>query len=93
MGCHATRIGGVAEYFVAAEKNSVRRRQRLRNDDGPSFEPRDQLLFLDIPDDAEPLYSRGEVAWSDVGAADGYHMGITLEKADFMGLARILRVK
>ena len=52
MGCYSPRIGGVTEYFVAAEKNSVCRRQRLRNHDGPSFEPRDQLLFLDIPDDA-----------------------------------------
>ncbi len=50
-------------------------------------------LWLDIPDDAEPLYSRGEVAWCGEGAADEYRMGVSLEKADFMGLARVLRVK
>jgi len=49
-------------------------------------------LWLDIPDQGEPLYTRGEVAWSRASGGDKYRCGINLEKADLMGLARVLRV-
>jgi len=49
-------------------------------------------IWLDIPDGGEPLYTRAEVAWSTETGADNYRTGLNLEKADFMGLARILRV-
>lgn len=50
-------------------------------------------LWLDIPDNSTPLYSRGAVAWSQPLDNDEYRYGIHLEKADLMGLARVLRVK
>lgn len=56
------------------------------------LKPRTQVeLWLKIPDNSEPLYARGEVAWCKKDAA-GYMAGINLEKADLMGLSRILRV-
>jgi c-di-GMP-binding flagellar brake protein YcgR len=49
-------------------------------------------LWLDIPDKGEPLYTRGEVIWSKVEENNDYRVGINLEKADLMGLSRVLRV-
>lgn len=49
-------------------------------------------MWLQIPDNAEPLYARGEVAWSKMAGQDKYRIGVNLEKADLMGLSRILRV-
>ncbi|MCU0651471.1 MAG: PilZ domain-containing protein [Candidatus Omnitrophica bacterium] len=49
-------------------------------------------LWLDIPDQGEPLYTRGEVAWSQAAAGNAFRCGINLERADLMGLARVLRV-
>jgi len=48
-------------------------------------------LWLDIPDGGEPLYTRGEVVWLRPQAGNEYRAGITLEKADLMGVARVLR--
>jgi len=48
-------------------------------------------LWLDIPDGGEPLYTRGEVAWLRPQTGNEYRAGITLEKADLMGVARVLR--
>lgn len=49
-------------------------------------------LWLEIPDKMEPLYMRGKVIWADkADSFDNYRAGISLEKADFMGLARVLR--
>lgn len=49
-------------------------------------------LWLEIPDKMEPLYMRGKVVWADkTDPTDNYRVGISLEKADFMGLSRILR--
>lgn len=50
-------------------------------------------MWLDIPDKGEPLYTRGEVVWSKMVESNKYRVGIDLEKADLMGLSRILRVK
>ena len=49
-------------------------------------------LWLQIPDNAEPFYTRGEVAWSKMVEPDKYKVGVNLEKADLMGLSRVLRV-
>lgn len=49
-------------------------------------------LWLDIPDKGEPLYTRGEVVWSKVQENNDWRVGINLEKADLMGLSRVLRV-
>ena len=48
-------------------------------------------IWLDIPDKGEPLYARGEVVWSKQTAAGGHRLGVSLEKADLMGMSRILR--
>lgn len=48
-------------------------------------------VWLEIPDKGEPLYARGEVAWSSKVEPGVWRAGINLEKADFMGLGRILR--
>lgn len=50
-------------------------------------------LWLDIPDNSHPLYTRGEIIWSKCTGQNDYCSGINLHKADFMGLARVLRVK
>jgi len=48
-------------------------------------------LWLEIPDKGEPLYTRGSVAWSQSTGINEYRAGINLEKADLMGLSRVLR--
>ncbi len=51
-------------------------------------------MWLDIPDHHEPLYTRGEVVWSCALAdTDQRRVGVRLEKAELMGLARILWIK
>jgi hypothetical protein len=47
-------------------------------------------MWLQIPDHGEPLYTRGEVVWSKVRGTH-YHAGVNLERADMMGLSRVLR--
>ncbi len=48
-------------------------------------------MWLDMPDKGEPLYTRGEVVWSRSQGLDEYRIGINLEKADLMGLSRVIR--
>lgn len=48
-------------------------------------------IWIEIPDKGEPLYTRGEVAWSLPQGANEYRVGVDLEKADLMGLSRVLR--
>jgi len=48
-------------------------------------------VWFDIPDKGGPLYTRGEVVWSKKTADGRYRSGINLEKADLMGLGRVLR--
>lgn len=50
-------------------------------------------LWLEIPDKAEPLYARGEVVWSRKLEPAKYRVGVNLEKADLMGLSRVLRAQ
>jgi len=51
-------------------------------------------LWLDIPDQHEPLYTRGEVVWSQaLSGTPQQRIGIHLEKAELMGLARVLWIK
>jgi len=59
---------------------------------GQRFEPKTPLeMWLKIPDKGEPLYLRGEVVWSRLQGVNEYHSGINLEKADLMGISRVLR--
>jgi hypothetical protein len=54
--------------------------------------PRSLLeIWLDIPDKGEPLYTRGEVVWAKCLAPEQFRVGVNLEKADLMGLSRVLR--
>lgn len=47
--------------------------------------------WLKIPDRGEPLYTRGNVVWSRPEGSGECRLGIDLERADLMGLSRILR--
>ena len=49
-------------------------------------------MWLEIPDKGEPLYTRGEVVWSKMMEPNKFRIGVNLEKADLMGLSRVLRV-
>jgi hypothetical protein len=54
----------------------------------------DLEVWLGIPDKHEPLYTRGQVVWSEPLSGTGaYRTGIRLEKAELMGLARVLWLK
>lgn len=59
-----------------------------------ALEPTTPLeLWLDVPDKGEPLYSRGKVVWVKQESANFCRAGICLEKADLMGLSRVMRLK
>jgi hypothetical protein len=48
-------------------------------------------IWVEVPDKGEPLYTRGEVVWSKELEPNLYQAGVNLEKADLMGLSRVLR--
>lgn len=48
-------------------------------------------MWLDIPDRGEPIYTRGEVVWSKLSQLGKWRAGVVLEKADLMGMSRVLR--
>lgn len=50
-------------------------------------------LWLYIPDNYEPLCAQGKVVWSSMIAPKTYRIGIDLTKVDFLGIARILKIK
>ncbi|MFA5089539.1 MAG: PilZ domain-containing protein [Candidatus Omnitrophota bacterium] len=51
-------------------------------------------IWLGIPDERLPLYTRGNVAWSQkLGESGQQQVGVRLDKAELMGLARVLWVK
>ncbi len=49
-------------------------------------------LWLHIPDKGQPLYARGQVVWSKTISQGEHQVGINLEKANLMGMSRILRI-
>jgi len=56
------------------------------------IEPKTTLeAWLQIPDKGEPVYTRGNVVWQTQAGKGEYRLGLDLEKADLMGLSRILR--
>lgn len=58
------------------------------------LQPRTSLeMWLSIPDKGEPLYTRGEVIWSERTEVNKYRAGVELERADLMGMSRVLRFK
>jgi hypothetical protein len=48
-------------------------------------------MWLRVPDKGDPLYTRGEVVWSEMISPNQYRTGINLERADLMGISRVLR--
>jgi len=48
-------------------------------------------IWLDVPNSTEPLYTRGQVVWSRLAGEGGFRSGIELERADLMGISRLLR--
>jgi len=48
-------------------------------------------MWLEIPDKGGLYYTRGEVVWSKREELGRYRMGVNLERADLMGLSRVLR--
>jgi len=48
-------------------------------------------IWLNVPNSTDPLYTRGQVVWSRLEGQAGYRCGIELERADFMGMSRLLR--
>lgn len=48
-------------------------------------------MWLKVPDKGEPLYTRGEVVWSEMVGPNEYRTGVNLERADLMGISRVLR--
>ena len=48
-------------------------------------------IWLDVPGSTDPLYTRGQVVWSRSEGETGWHSGIELERADLMGISRLLR--
>lgn len=49
-------------------------------------------MWMHIPDKHEPLYTRGQVVWSEeLGSSGQKRFGIVLEKAELMGISRVLR--
>jgi hypothetical protein len=49
-------------------------------------------MWFDMPDQGGLYYTRGEVIWSKKVEPLKYRVGVSLEKADLMGLSRVLRV-
>jgi len=48
-------------------------------------------IWLDVPHSTDPLYTRGQVVWSKSSGKGNYRSGIELERADLMGISRLLR--
>ena len=48
-------------------------------------------IWLDLPDDGGPFYTRGRVVWANQIQPQLWRAGISLEKAELMGMARIFR--
>lgn len=49
-------------------------------------------IWLDVPHSTDPLYTRGQVVWSRLADQGSFRSGIELERADLMGISRLLRV-
>ena len=48
-------------------------------------------MWFEVPDKGEPIYARGQVAWLRRAEPAKFRAGVELEKADFMGISRVLR--
>lgn len=48
-------------------------------------------IWLNVPNSTDPLYTRGQVVWTRLNNKGDFHSGIELERADLMGISRLLR--
>jgi hypothetical protein len=48
-------------------------------------------IWLDVPNSTDPLYTRGQVVWTRLANNGGFRSGVQLERADLMGISRLLR--
>lgn len=48
-------------------------------------------IWLDVPGSTDPLYTRGQVVWTRLAGVTGFRSGVELERADLMGMSRLLR--
>jgi hypothetical protein len=59
---------------------------------GSTLMPQSQVeIWLRINDRQDPLYTRGNVVWSRPEVAESARIGVHLDRADLMGVARFLR--
>jgi hypothetical protein len=83
-------LQGSAEGEAVTEDVSAKGVRFLAKED---FKPHTPLeIWFKIPDQGEPLYARGEVVWSKMVEPARHSIGVSLERADLMGLSRVLRV-
>lgn len=76
---------GVAQTFdVSAKGLGLSTNQELESQ-------ADLEIWLDVPNSTDPLYTRGQVAWTRLAGKEGFLSGIELERADLMGISRLLR--
>ncbi|TBR15082.1 PilZ domain-containing protein [bacterium] len=86
LDADANMEGGAETYDVSAKGLGLVTNEQLK--------PHTSLeMWLHIPDKGEPLYTRGQVVWSTMVEPNRYQTGVNLERADLMGLSRVLRVK
>jgi len=48
-------------------------------------------IWLEMKNKGESLYTRGKVVWGKPAGGNNYRLGVELEKADLMGISRVLR--
>ncbi len=76
---------GVAQTFDVSAKG-------LGLSTSHELKPQTNLeIWLDVPNSTDPLYTRGQVVWSKLTGDSGFHSGVELERADLMGISRLLR--
>jgi hypothetical protein len=84
LNLHEGTEGQAHTHDVSAKGLGLSTKEELK--------PRTRLeMWLQVPDSKDPIYTRGEVVWLRPASDNGYRVGIDLEKADLVGLSRILR--
>ena len=57
-----------------------------------SLASQDRLeLWLHMPDEKDPLYTRGTVVWARPEEGGEQRIGVSLERAELMGMSRVFR--
>ncbi len=82
---HRQKQGSAVTHDVSATGVGIITKEKLKQNTPLE-------LWLNIPGRIEPLYMKGEVAWSKSMDGNGYRVGISLEKTDFMTISRLLQL-